>query len=277
MIKKVFQVTGLLVLTCISFMYTEKAMIVVREQDPLMIELMEKKESHSIPAINAYIDGNDIIPGYEGIEVDIELSYEKMKKYGLYNENMLIFKNVSPEQSINKIYNKYIVAGNKSKNMVSLVFNISKNDDIRKIKEILRKNNVVATFFFDKEYIEKNKEIIDELVSLGNEVGHKNYSNDEEMIYSNRLLDKKQSYCYLEKYNEDMIKLCNNYSMHAVKPTIVNDSISLKKNLSSGSIIGMKASKQINNELDHIIIYIKQKGLTLATLSDHLNEKRLEK
>ena len=105
MIKKVFQVTGLLVLTCISFMYTEKAMIVVREQDPLMIELMEKKESHSIPAINAYIDGNDIIPGYEGIEVDIELSYEKMKKYGLYNENMLIFKNVSPEQSINKIYN----------------------------------------------------------------------------------------------------------------------------------------------------------------------------
>lgn len=277
MIKKVFQVTGLLVLTCISFMYTEKAMIVVREQDPLMIELMEKKESHSIPAINAYIDGNDIIPGYEGIEVDIELSYEKMKKYGLYNENMLIFKNVSPEQSINKIYNKYIVAGNKSKNMVSLVFNISKNDDIRKIKEILRKNNVVATFFFDKEYIEKNKEIIDELVSLGNEVGHKNYSNDEEMIYSNRLLDKKQSYCYLEKYNEDMIKLCNNYSMHAVKPTIVNDSISLKRNLSSGSIIGMKVSKQINNELDHIIIYIKQKGLTLATLSDHLNEKRLEK
>ncbi len=277
MIKKVFQVTGLLALTCISFMYTEKAMIVVREQDPLMIELMEKKESHSIPAINAYIDGNDIIPGYEGIEVDIELSYEKMKKYGLYNENMLIFKNVSPEQSINKIYNKYIVAGNKSKNMVSLVFNISKNDDIRKIKEILRKNNVVATFFFDKEYIEKNKEIIDELVSLGNEVGHKNYSNDEAMIYSNRLLDKKQSYCYLEKYNEDMIKLCNNYSMHAVKPTIVNDSISLKKNLSSGSIIGMKASKQINNELDHIIIYIKQKGLTLATLSDHLNEKRLEK
>lgn len=277
MIKKVFQVTGLLVLTCISFMYTEKAMIVVREQDPLMIELMEKKESHSIPAINAYIDGNDIIPGYEGIEVDVELSYEKMKKYGLYNENMLIFKNVSPEQSINKIYNKYIVAGNKSKNMVSLVFNISKNDDIRKIKEILRKNNVVATFFFDKEYIEKNKEIIDELVSLGNEVGHKNYSNDEEMIYSNRLLDKKQSYCYLEKYNEDMIKLCNNYSMHAVKPIIVNDSISLKKNLSSGSIIGMKASKQINNELDHIIIYIKQKGLTLATLSDHLNEKRLEK
>ncbi len=277
MIKKVFQVTGLLVLTCISFMYTEKAMIVVREQDPLMIELMEKKESHSIPAINAYIDGNDIIPGYEGIEVDVELSYEKMKKYGLYNENMLIFKNVSPEQSINKIYNKYIVAGNKSKNMVSLVFNISKNDDIRKIKEILRKNNVVATFFFDKEYIEKNKEIIDELVYLGNEVGHKNYSNDEEMIYSNRLLDKKQSYCYLEKYNEDMIKLCNNYSMHAVKPTIVNDSISLKKNLSSGSIIGMKASKQINNELDHIIIYIKQKGLTLATLSDHLNEKRLEK
>ena len=200
-----------------------------------------------------------------------------MKKYGLYNENMLIFKNVSPEQSINKIYNKYIVAGNKSKNMVSLVFNISKNDDIRKIKEILRKNNVVATFFFDKEYIEKNKEIIDELVSLGNEVGHKNYLNDEEMIYSNRLIDKKQSYCYLEKYNEDMIKLCNNYSMHAVKPIIVNDSISLKKNLSSGSIIGMKASKQINNELDHIIIYIKQKGLTLATLSDHLNEKRLEK
>ena len=200
-----------------------------------------------------------------------------MKKYGLYNENMLIFKNVSPEQSINKIYNKYIIAGNKSKNMVSLVFNISKNDNIRKIKEILRKNNVVATFFFDKEYIEKNKEIIDELVSLGNEVGHKNYSNDEEMIYSNRLLDKKQSYCYLEKYNEDMIKLCNNYSMHAVKPTIVNDSISLKRNLSSGSIIGMKVSKQINNELDHIIIYIKQKGLTLATLSDHLNEKRLEK
>lgn len=283
MFKKVFQVIGLLVLVCISFMYTEKAMIVVREQDPLMIELNEKKELYYKAPINVYINGKDIIPGYEGIEVDIDSSYENMKKYGLYNESMLKFKNVVPNNSVNNIYDKYIVSGNKLKNSISLIFVVNKNDDISKVLEILEKNKTVATFFMDKQYIENNKDLIKKIVSLGNEVGHTNYNNDEELLFVNRTisnLSREFNYCYVNSYNDDVLNLCRAYSMHVIKPTVISGNnmiISIKKIIGSGTLFSFSINKNLNEELDHIITYVNQKGYTITTLSEHLSEKRLEK
>ncbi len=281
--KKLFQLMGLIVLVCVSFIYTEKAMLVVREQDPLMIELNSKKDSYYKAPIQASIDGENIIPGYEGIEVDVGLSYENMKKYGLYNESMLKFNNVIPDKSVSNIFNKYIVSGNRQKNSVSLVFFVNKNDDITKIVEILNRNNVNATFFVEKQYIESNKEMLKSLVSSGNEVGHTNYSSDEDLLFSNKLvssLGREFNYCYTDKNNKDLLKLCSSYSMHVVKPVVIgsnNITIQVKKSLDSGVIFGFNINKGLNEELDHIITYIKQKGYTISVISEHLNEKRLEK
>lgn len=283
MFKKLFQIIGLMVLVCVSFIYTEKAMIVVREQDPLMIELNEKKDLYYKSPINASINGKNIIPGYEGIEVDVGLSYENMKKYGLYNESMLKFNTVIPNKSINNIFDKYIVSGNKQKNSVSLIFVLNKNDDISKIVEILNKNKVNATFFMEKQYIESNKESLVKIISMGSDIGHLNYGSDEELLFSNKLvnsLGKKFEYCYTDKDNKDLLNLCSSYSMHIIKPIIVSGSnmtIQVKKSLDSGAIFSFNVNKNLVDELDHIITYIKQKGYTITVISEHLNEKRVEK
>lgn len=280
MIKNFFKFTGLLVLVCVSFFYTEKAMVVIREQDPLMIEIMEKKDSYYKDAIPASIKNKDIIPGYRGIEVDINASYENMKKYGIYNEGMLKYKSVIPSTSIDNIFDKYIISGNKVKNSISLVFNVTSSDDISKIVEILGANDVLATFFFDKEYIESNKDFIKELYSLGHDIGHTSYLNPEEISYVNRLLSnnkvKSIDYCYAEDYDDDLLNTCKTSSMHAVKPTIINSNnmtISLKKEIDSGSILSIPINKNTNERLDHMIKTIKQKGYKLITISKHLTEK----
>lgn len=280
MIKNFFKLAGLLVLVCVSFFYTEKAMVVIREQDPLMIEIMEKKDSYYKEAIPASINNKDIIPGYRGVEVDVNASYENMKKYGIYNEGMLKYKSVIPSTSIENIFDKYIVSGNKLKNSISLVFKVSVSDDITKIVEVLNSNDALATFFFDKEYIESNKDIIKELYSSGHDIGHTSYLSSEEISYVNRLLSnnriKNIDYCYTEDYDDTLLNTCKASSMHVVKPTIINSNniaLSLKKEIDSGSIISIPINKSTNERLDHIIKTIKQKGYKITTISQHLTEK----
>ena len=56
-----------------------------------------------VPASDAKIDPIwKAIPGYNGIEVDIGASYEKMKKDGKFNEKKLIFKQVKPLYSFRR-------------------------------------------------------------------------------------------------------------------------------------------------------------------------------
>ena len=251
MIKNFFKLAGLLVLVCVSFFYTEKAMVVIREQDPLMIEIMEKKDSYYKEAIPASINNKDIIPGYRGVEVDVNASYENMKKYGIYNEGMLKYKSVIPSTSIENIFDKYIVSGNKLKNSISLVFKVSVSDDI-----------------------------IKELYSSGHDIGHTSYLSSEEISYVNRLLSnnriKNIDYCYTEDYDDTLLNTCKASSMHVVKPTIINSNniaLSLKKEIDSGSIISIPINKSTNERLDHIIKTIKQKGYKITTISQHLTEK----
>ncbi len=41
--KKIFQFIGLFTLICFSFFYTEKVVTVLNEQDPIMVEIENKK------------------------------------------------------------------------------------------------------------------------------------------------------------------------------------------------------------------------------------------
>ena len=51
--------------------------------DSLYNEIAMKADEYNVPAIDAKIDPIwKAIPGYNGIEVDVEASYKKMKKDG---------------------------------------------------------------------------------------------------------------------------------------------------------------------------------------------------
>ncbi len=71
--------------------YLKAESVIVGKQGDLLYEEIEKKsKQYQIPASDARIDPVwKAIPGYNGLEVDVEASYHKMKNKGVFNEDKL--------------------------------------------------------------------------------------------------------------------------------------------------------------------------------------------
>ena len=117
--KKFFECIGMITLVCVSFFFTEKTARVVKETDEIMVEIKKAAETHINKSEDAIIKGDTIIPGIYGGIVDEGKSYEKMKRVGSYQENLLVYKKIAPSISIEKNFDKYIISGNPQKNMVT--------------------------------------------------------------------------------------------------------------------------------------------------------------
>lgn len=281
--KKIFSYLGAISLILISFMISEHTASVMKENDEIMTKINEKYEQYNKEPLDATIDGNTIIPGINGKTVNIEESYKEMKKLGAYNPNYYVYDEIKPDISITKTYDKYIISGNKEKNMISLVFLVHDNDDITNIINITEKQNVKVTFFIDSEWMQKNNDLTIALINnnytIGNLSINLDYENTE-FIWMNNILKRigkqKTNYCYAEIENEANLKACKNQKNYTIKPNIIIKKYPLqeiKQQIKSGSIIALSVNEKTNNELELIINYIKSKGFILTNLSENLSEK----
>ena len=268
--KKYFEVIGFIVLAMFSFFYTSKTINVVKNADEIMIKIKEDKDSKRTEPIDATINDDMIIPGVSGIEVDVGASYDAMKKVGSYSPNMLIYKKVKPNISISNVYNKYISKGNPSNKQVSIIFKVDSNDDIGKILEIVNNNDIKVNFFA----ADNLDNTILSLVSRGYNIGSVNNA-----IWVNTLVTKvanqKYSYCYLEEKNKEILDMCALSKSYTIMPNIIANNtptLTIKKNLESGSIIAMEINKTSIKELEYIIRYIKSKGFNIVNLENLLEE-----
>lgn len=280
--KNIIQYIGIIILILFSFFYTEKTVATVKNNDPLMLELEEKKDEYNINAINAEINEDKIIPGMIGCVVDKENSYYNLKRLGKFNSNLLEYKIEKPKISINDNYDKYIIRGNKLKNTVTLIFKVNSNVDIKKTVEILNEKKVKASFFITGKYIENNIEIVQNLINEGHEILNYGYDNDYDkdlLIWNNNLIEKlnynNPKFCYLEKENINTLNICSINKMKTIIPSIITTKkplIEIKKQIEKGSLISFNINSTTENELNLIINYIKQKGYKIDILSKHLEE-----
>ena len=146
MIKKLIKALPILLLSVFSFYYTDKSIELVRNQDPIMKQIKSTDEKYNVSAINAKIEGNTIIPGKTGKEIDYEASYTKMKQYGNYNEILTELKEVKPTISIDDHYDKFIISGYQEKKSVALIFKVETKSPLE-ILSILNNKQTKATFF----------------------------------------------------------------------------------------------------------------------------------
>ena len=287
LIKKVIEVIFVSLLVLFSFYYTEKAIVLLESNDPLMKEIKNKGESREEEAINAKVDGDYLIPGYNGLVIDLDESFTKMKGYGSYNDALLVFEEVEPNISIDDYYDKYISSGNGISTNIALVFTVDNSSCTDNLLNILKEMKVIGTFFLDGEYIDKNTSFVTDAVVNGNEVEVLSYNNSYDELLFKASIDKVKTltsttpkYCYATYDNEEILNLCSKLSMHTIIPTLKLDSniySSAKGNLRSGSIISVKLTESNIAELKVLINYIKQRGFTLVTLDTLLNEARSEK
>ena len=262
--KKFLSYFGAISLVITSFIISEQTALVVKETDEIMIKIKEESKKYNKEAIDAKIDKNVIIPGLDGKEIDINKSYNEMKKIGIYNPNYLKYKTTHPKKTLTKIYNKYIEKGNKEKKMVSLIFLIKKNKRREKIMRIIEKQKIKVTFLIDSEWIEQNKTLTLELQKKGHEIS----------ILNNEKKSSQTKYCYVENENENVLEKCYNKRMYTLKPNIIIKKSLInetKQKIESGSFIAIKINERTNEELEMTINYIKSKGLRLVNISENNN------
>ena len=282
--KKLIQVTLVLLLVLFSFYYTNKTIDIIRETDPLMKQIKEESKKYVISAEDAKIEGNKIVPGKNGKEVDYEETYQKMKQYGAYNESLTVFKETTPTLSIEETYDKFIISGNEEKKEVALVFPIYNTTDPKKIIQILNQEEVAATFFIDGLWLENNLALVKKMTN--HELEILNYNNRYEEIYFSSALQylknvtgREGEYCYADYDNKEVIELCSKLELHTITPTIKITNTpyqDIKQKLQNAAIISFPINTTTEIELQTVITYIKSKGYNIVTLKSLLSES-LEK
>ena len=285
--KKFLEAFLVIALVLFSFYYTEKAIVLLESNDPIMKEIKDKGSTLEEDALNAKIDGDYLIPGYNGLVIDLEESFTKMKGYGSYNDALLVFEEVKPTISIDDYYDKYISSGNGMSTSIALVPTVDDNSYVGNVLNVLKDMDTVGTFFIDGKFTDNNSSFVTLAVSNSNEVEVLSYDKSYDELLFKASIDKIKTltsttpkYCYATYDNEEVLNLCSKLSMHTIIPTIrLDDNIysNLKGNLRSGSIISIKLTESNIKELKVLINYIKQRGFTLVTLDTLLNEARSEK
>lgn len=278
--KKVFQMIGLISLTCFSFFVTEQTTIVVSDMDEIMIEIKNKKDDYKLDSIDAIIDNDTIIPGVNKREVNVNKSYKNMKTNGYFSDKLFVYDYEEPKISLNDNLDKYIIKGNPSKRMISLIFKVEHDEDITDIVKILNNYNVKATFFVNYNWFINNNELVEELIKNKHIVSPlmDDYTSSD-FEWMDMVLKKinKQSvgFCYNineDKNNLDECVLKNNYT---IKPIAISENtplVDIKEKLESGSMLSLKVNSQVKKELSTIIIHIKSKGYKLVNIKDNVLE-----
>lgn len=281
--KPYLTVIGICLLTVFSFYYTNKLIEFSKSKDPIMIEIMKNKDDYNKLSIDALINNNYITPGSEGLEVDVDKSYTKMKKLGKYNDNLYVYDVVKPTISIKDNYNKFVINGNTTKKEVSLIFKVNDLKNIENINKILFNNNVSATFFIDGNIKDDDINILKILDESNNYFGNLGYNKKysiKTIKYTNALLDRidddNHNYCYVEKDDINALKTCSEVKMYTIKPMVVSNIFPftyIKQNLENGKIFSLDTNSYTLKQLDLIIKYVRQKGYDFVTLEEILNEK----
>ena len=278
--KKLFECIGLIMLVVLSFFGTEKIANVIKDNDDIMKQIKEAKTQYIIEPIDASIIDNKIIPGIAGSTINVKDSYKKMKKLNKFNSNLLVYEKVLPNNSVNRVFNKYVISGNKNKLEVGILFLIDNKDEIDDVINILGNNK--ATFFIDGYWFENNNNKIIELINNGHTVGNLGYNKDYSssgVSWMNNIVTKigsqSNTYCYNDTENEYSLNRCALNESYTIKPSLVikyNPLITIKNNLTNGSIIALEVNQININELKLIIEYINSKGLNIVNMEKLLTE-----
>jgi len=279
-LKKIFQMIGLISLTCFSFFVTEKTATVVNDMDEIMIEIKSNYKRYESDGTDAIVKENTIIPGINGKKVNISKSYKNMKTNGYYNDKMYIYDYSKPKISLSDNIDKYIVKGNPKKRMVSLIFKVKSNDDINNVLSIINNYNINVTFFIDTNWFTNNNELIQKLINNGHNIGilMDDYSDSNfewiDMVIK-KINNQKNNFCYSVSNNDKNLEYCIRKNNYTIRPIEISDKtplVDIKKNLNAGSILSLNINSQLKKELSTIIIYIKSKGYSIETLENHLLE-----
>lgn len=191
-----------------------------------------------------------------------------------------------------------IYLGNPSNNTISLMFNVYQgNEYIEQIIEVLKQNNVKATFFVGGIWVEKNNECFMKIVQSGNEIASHGYWHKDHKKLSDN--DQRNEILLCESlvnnlsgvkmtlfappsgsYNKNTVVLAESLGYKTImwsKDTIdwrdQDENLIYSratKNASAGDLILMHPTKSTARTLDKIIKYYLSLNLQVDIVSKNI-------
>ncbi len=245
-----------------SFYYTEQIATLVLNKNPLMIKINKEKENYNIKSVNAIIEGDYIIPGLNGLEVNARDSFYRMQNIDAFNEYFLVFNQIKPQISLNNHKDKIIKQGNKTQKKVSFIL-----EENKELENYFINNNIKANILVKLDTYQKNNF----LESINNDL-----TNFKALENNLNLNKENKNICVL---NYELKDICKKYRNYLVEPTLTltnNNLIEIKKDLQNGSIILLKNTAKLS-DLKILIKEINFKNLSIVPLSELISEENKAK
>jgi peptidoglycan-N-acetylglucosamine deacetylase len=270
----------------------------------LMMEIEDKAKEYEVEPSNARIDPVwKAIPGYNGLKVDVDLSYKKMKKEGEFNPDKLVFKQIPPTVHLNELPPTAIYKGHPEKPMVSFIINVAwGNEYLSSMLATLKKHNVKASFFLEGRWVKNNPGVAKMIAEAGHEIGNHSFTHpDMKQLSASKINEEiKKTNDVIEavtginakwfappsgSYKEEVIQIAAAQKLGTImwsvdtidwqKPTPEKLISRVMGKVHNGAMILMHPTESTANSLERLITQIKEKDLQIGTVSDMLSENRV--
>ncbi|WP_338556016.1 polysaccharide deacetylase family protein [Paenibacillus sp. KS-LC4] len=260
--------------------------------------------SRSIKPVDARIDRVwKAIPGYNGLEVDVESTVEKTIASGSISPILYVYRETAPRIKLTDLGPHPVYKGNPNKKMISLMINVAwGNEYITPILQTLNKEEVKATFFLDGSWLKKYPEIAKQIQAEGHEMSNHAYthpkmselsrnaaylqiSRTEELLKSTLGVTNKWFAPPSGDFNQMTVQVAAEQRLRTVlwtidtvdwtKPTADWIIRRISSRLEPGALILMHPTASSRDALTGMIREIKRQGYVLGTVSETLSEARI--
>ncbi|GIO93345.1 MULTISPECIES: polysaccharide deacetylase family protein [Paenibacillus] len=275
------------------------------------VELLNQIEAAAakerVEPVDARVDRVwEAIPGYNGLEVDVEATYNlAVKNRGKGEVLPLVYREIPAKVTLNDLdlASHPIYRGNPNKPMVSLMINVAwGNEFLEPMLNTLDEENIKTTFFLDGSWLKKNPELAGEIVKRGHEVEnhaftHPNMSRlsreradleiakTQELLKTSLGVENKWFAPPSGDFNKQTVAIAHARGLKTVlwtldtvdwqhpAPEAVVQKISSK--VEPGFLILMHPTDSSSKALKGMIDGIRAKGLSIGTVSQTLSPDRI--
>lgn len=284
---------------------SSQAIVTSKEENDLLMTIQSSAEKYEIKPQDARVDTIwKAVPGLNGLVVDVNASYEAMREKGKFDAKQLVFKQVSPKRHLTDLTPAPIYRAHPDKPVVSLLINVAwGNEYLQDMLAVLNKQHVKATFFLEGRWTKNNPELAKMIAEEGHEIGNHSYTHpnmqtlstqatQEELRKTNEIIEAvtgKNIQWFAPpsgSFRDETITLAAKQGMGTVMWSV--DTIDWQKpspevliervlsKLHPGAFILMHPTESTAQSLETLIINIKKKDLHVVTVTEAVDEKRID-
>lgn len=276
---------------------------VTKTEDALYKEIQQKSEEFSADPQDAIIDRVwKKTPGRNGVEVNVEKSYEQMKKDGVFDKTLLVYDQVPPEVTLADLPPSPIYRGHPEKQMTAFLINVSWGTEyIPTILNILKEKNIKATFFIEGKWAKENSDFVKMIDEQGHTIGNHAYNHPNMAHLSKQEMAEqiRQTNDIIKaitgktpkwfappsgSFNDQVVKVADSMHMQTILWTVdtidwKNPTVSVmvnrvKSNIHLGAMVLMHPTSSTAQGLASMITTVKEKGYKIGTIEKLLSEER---